>query len=336
MIQLTYIKNFKLNSKISLDYRLSYEIHGEELGTAPVVLVIHALTGNSKVTGVNGWWSSLVGENKVIDTNRYTILAFNIPGNGHSPEDSKINTHYQLFTARDVARLFALGLDSLGISSLYAIMGPSLGGGLVWELAALRPNLGEHVIPIASSWYSCQWLRANCHIQACLLEHSSKPLEDARKHAMTLYRTPESLEQKFNEAMANSPSLDVETWLDYHGTQLSSRFKLSAYKMMNQLLKTIDITRNGASLLEVAKSIQGHIHLVTVDSDLLFKSDQCWDTYVKLKSVKENVSIYEINSIHGHDAFLIEYSQLSKFLKPIFNPLITQNENHQLNHIWHR
>ncbi|HLV41936.1 MAG TPA: hypothetical protein VKY37_06640, partial [Brumimicrobium sp.] len=59
---------------------LSYEVFGKELYTAPIVLVNHALTGNSNVAGEDGWWTDLVGENKVIDTLKYTVLAFNIPG----------------------------------------------------------------------------------------------------------------------------------------------------------------------------------------------------------------------------------------------------------------
>ncbi|HMI07545.1 MAG TPA: hypothetical protein VK528_08375, partial [Flavobacterium sp.] len=61
---------------------LFYQTFGPELGTAPVVLVNHALTGNSNVTGKNGWWNDLIGKEKTIDTNYFTVIAFNIPGNG--------------------------------------------------------------------------------------------------------------------------------------------------------------------------------------------------------------------------------------------------------------
>ena len=62
---------------------LSYQVFGPSLNTAPVVLVNHALTGNSKVIGEQGWWNDLIGESKTIDTNKYTVLAFNVPGNGY-------------------------------------------------------------------------------------------------------------------------------------------------------------------------------------------------------------------------------------------------------------
>ena len=63
------------------DFELSYQLFGQELFTKPIVLVNHALTGNSDVAGDSGWWNSLIGVNKLIDTNKYTIIAFNIPGN---------------------------------------------------------------------------------------------------------------------------------------------------------------------------------------------------------------------------------------------------------------
>ena len=61
---------------------LSFQVFGCTLHTAPIVLVNHALSGNSQVVGENGWWNDLIGENKTIEVNKYTILAFNVPGNG--------------------------------------------------------------------------------------------------------------------------------------------------------------------------------------------------------------------------------------------------------------
>jgi homoserine O-acetyltransferase len=143
-------------------------------------------------------------------------------------------------------------------------------------------------------------------------------LADARMHAMTLYRTPESLTSKFQRTEASKSRFNVESWLDYHGKALNQRFNLSAYKLMNQILKTIDITRGRGSFNEIAGRIKSSIHMVTITSDLFFKTEENWNTYVDLKLIKDNVFISEINSIHGHDAFLMEYNQLIKILKPIF------------------
>jgi len=327
MENLSYIKilNYVTKSGKAVNVNLSYQVFGKPLHSAPIVMVNHALTGNSKVTGENGWWNDLIGDFKCIDTTQFTVLAFNIPGNGFDGKHENIIENYRDFIARDVAKLFALALKKLNINKLYAVIGGSVGGGIAWELAALKPNLIEHLIPVATDWKSTDWLIANCHIQDAILNHSNKPLEDARMHAMTLYRTPESLTKKFNRSKYNIHEFNVENWLSYHGNALNKRFKLKAYKFMNQVLRTIDITKNRGTLQEVVSKINATIHIVTINSDMFFKAEENWDTFVDLKLIKENVNIHEIKSIHGHDAFLIEFNQLAGFLKPIFQ--INKNAN---------
>ena len=143
------IANYTTLSGVTQNIELSYQIFGRELHSAPIVLVNHALTGNSNVTGKDGWWSALIGDGKCIDTNKYTVLSFNIPGNGY---DSFVIDNYKDFVAGDVAKIFLLGLDQLQISKLFAIIGGSLGGGIAWEMVALNPKLTEHLIPVASDW----------------------------------------------------------------------------------------------------------------------------------------------------------------------------------------
>ncbi|WP_268847956.1 alpha/beta fold hydrolase [Flavobacterium aestivum] len=295
---------------------LSYHLFGPALHTAPIILVNHALTGNSQVVGLNGWWNVLIGEDRTIDTNKYTILAFNVPGNGF---DDTIIENYLDFTARDIARLFIEGLKILKINQLYAIIGGSVGGGIAWEIAALEPKIAQHLIPIASDWKATDWLIANCFLQEQILNNSSKPIEDARIHAMLCYRTPESFKEKFDRTINNELAVfNIESWLSHHGTKLQKRFQISAYKLMNQLLKTIDIARERESFLAVATQIEADIHIVGINSDLFFTVKENKETYETLKKHKENVTFQEIDSVHGHDAFLIEYKQLDNLLKGIF------------------
>lgn len=312
------INNYVTKSGVKFSTQLSYQTFGKTLGEAPVVLVNHALTGNSNICGIDGWWSDLIGDDKCIDTSIYTVLAFNIPGNGYDDISENLIENYKDFTARDIAEIFAIGLEKLGIERLFAVIGGSVGGGIAWELAASNPSLCEHVIPIATDWKSTDWVIANCYIQDNILNHSSEPLYDARLHAMTLYRTPESFTEKFKRMIAENGLFNIESWLNHHGEVLNNRFQLSAYKMMNQILRTIDITSDRGSFLEVASQINSDIHIITINSDLFFKADENWKTYVELKSQKDNLTIGEIKSIHGHDAFLIEFHQLASLLKPIF------------------
>lgn len=300
---------------------LSYQLFGCALNSAPVVLVNHALTGNSNVAGSEGWWSTLIGPNKAIDTNHFTVLAFNIPGNGFDGHTNHLIEDYKDFVARDVAKLFLSGLESLGINQLFAAIGGSLGGGIAWEMAALNPKITTHLIPVASDWKSTDWIIANCLIQEQFLVNSKRPVQDARMHAMLCYRTPESFQNRFHRSQNEEFDLfNIETWLLHHGDKLQKRFQLSAYKLMNQLLKTIDITTNRGSAAEVLQTIEAEIHIIGIDSDLFFVSEENTATLKLLHPKLSNVSYHEITSIHGHDAFLIEYEQLNAIIKEIFQP----------------
>jgi homoserine acetyltransferase len=88
---------------------------------------------------------------------------------------------------------------------------------------------------------------------------------------------------------------------------------------MNQLLKTIDITRGEDVLNELIKKITGNINIITIDSDLLFCSNENWKMHERIKKIKKNVNIFEIKSKYGHDAFLIENEQMINIIKAIFN-----------------
>ena len=311
------LKNFTTESgAFYASLNLSFQVFGPELHTAPIVLVNHALTGNSHVVGENGWWNDLIGANKTIDTTKYTILAFNVPGNGF---DGFIIENYSDFNARDIARIFIEGIRFLEIKQLYAIIGGSVGGGIAWEMVALEPKITQHLIPIATDWKSTDWLIANCFLQEQILKNSSKPIEDARTHAMLCYRTPESFAAKFQRTTNEELAIfNVESWLLHHGEKLQKRFQISSYKMMNQLLKTIDVTRNSASFEEITSRIEAEIHIIGINSDLFFTANENKATYEELKKYKNKVSYQEIVSIHGHDAFLIEYKQLHNLLQDIF------------------
>ncbi|WP_034923574.1 alpha/beta fold hydrolase [Gillisia sp. CAL575] len=328
MLQKIKISNFKNNAGTIQELQLTYQIFGRELGTAPIVLVNHALTGNSAVTGKNGWWKEIIGIDKSIDLKDYTVLAFNNPGNGFDGEESHLLLNYKDFNLRDIAKLYSEALKQLGVSKIFAGIGGSVGGALLWEQAVLDPDLFEHLIPIATDYKATPWVKAQCKVQEQILNNSVSPVSDARMHAMTIYRSPESFVFKFASSQ-NHKSGNIEGWLEHHGKKLENRFQLAAYKLMNHLLSTSDISLGRGDHLNSASKITGDIHIITINSDGLFTPSENWDTYVNLSLIKENISIHEIRSIHGHDAFLIENSQVASFIDPIFNAGNKQNEKNK-------
>ena len=318
-LQHIVLRNFTtLNGVLNPQIKLSYQVFGKPLGKAPVVLVNHALTGNSEVAGENGWWKDLVGDGKVIDTKIYTVLSFNIPGNGF---DGFVIDNYKDFVARDIAKLFLIGLKELKINELFATIGGSLGGGIAWEMAVLQPDFTENLVVVATDWKSTDWLIANCQIQEQFLLNSKHPVHDARMHAMLCYRTPESFKERFHRSKNDDLEIfNVESWLLHHGKKLQERFQLSAYKLMNQLLKSIDVTKGRSRNFNVLENIEAKIHIVGVDSDLFFTAEENRETHKQLALTHPNVTYNEIHSVHGHDAFLMEYEQLEKIIEGIFVP----------------
>ena len=83
------VKNVQIYSGREVDFHLSYQNFGQDINQFPVVVVNHSLTGNSNVSGQNGWWKDLIGKNKLIDTDRFSVLAFNIPGNCFGKEKNE-------------------------------------------------------------------------------------------------------------------------------------------------------------------------------------------------------------------------------------------------------
>ena len=310
-VTLSDFTNWRGESILSLT--LTYQVAGPALGTAPIVLVCHALTGNSAVAGPEGWWAKLIGPGQTIDTTRYTILSIDIPGNeyaGSAPLDDP-----SLLSVRDVARLWLLVLRELRVDHLYALIGPSLGGGIAWQIAALEPTLAEHLFPIATDYKASDWLLAQTEVQRLILDHSDCPIHDARVHAMLTYRTPESLIGRFGGKTTDSGLPRVLDWLDYHGRTLEGRFSLSAYRVMTFLSSTIHAAESEKELTRIASDI----HLVAIDSDRLFPYFIARETIERLwSSGKERAELHTIVSDHGHDAFLIEYDQLCRIMSPFF------------------
>ena len=313
------IPSFKLHCGKVIPLTLSYQVFGKALHEAPVVLVNHSLTGNSNVSGEEGWWSDIIGPKKLIDTEVYSVIAFNFPGNGF---DDDFLTSYKDWILRDVSEAFKIALDELGVSELFAAIGGSIGGALAWEMAVSHPHFIRNVIPIACHWEASDWILANVLLQDRLLHNSQNPLEDARIHAMLCYRTPQSLKFRFDRTINKEQNkFNVETWLLYHGDKLASRFAISAYKSMNHLLGSVAICHERDSFETLVEKVTGNIFIVSIDTDLFFTHEDNRETYRRLLNVKPNVFFKTINSIHGHDAFLIEHDQLRNLLKEVFTPI---------------
>lgn len=321
------IQNYRTSTNILYDdLELTFQCFGQPLCSKPLILVHHALTGNSDVASEqSGWWNRLIGYNKLIDLEEYAVVCIDILGNGFNEECPQL-LNPKDFNISDIATLNWLLLDKLQVNQFYACIGGSIGGGVAWEMVAQRPNAFKYLIPIATHWKATDWIIGHNYIQSQLLEKTNG-LELARMMAMMFYRTPASFEDKFHSKPCSNHTFQVNSWLNHHGERLKSRYKKESYKMMNHLLATLDITNKRGSFNRIVQSISSTIIQVGISSDLYFSVEDNRKTKTILDRLDIENYYFEIDSIHGHDAFLIEYEQLEQFLSPFFKQKKTSNEN---------
>ncbi len=307
-------ENFKLSSGENVSLSLSYQTFGLQLGKGPLVVVNHSLTGDSNISGDNGWWSELIGSKKMINTDKFCVMCINIPGNIQEKRGFNYGNKWIL---SDVAKLFIQLLKNLGVRKVHSLIGGSIGGGLVWEMGLLDENFFENLIPVAADYKASDWLISNTYFQNLILKNSKNPVFDARLHAMLSYRNPKSINRRFKIKSNDLNERKVIDWLNHHGNKLKEKFSLKSYIHMNHLLSSIGCNYENKFLKLITKN-KSKIHLVGVNSDLLFPNFEIENTYDLLSAIKKNIYYYQIQSDHGHDAFLIEFKQMKSKLNHIF------------------
>jgi len=294
-----------LEIETNVGLSLNYKTYGRRKGDGETVLILHALTGNSNVAGENGWWKEVVGFDKTIDLSKYHVVAIDIPGNGAKGQTVNDIERYDSYL---IGWLIADTLQNDGYFNIDLAFGVSLGGGLLWEILVDNPLWINKAFVIAAHWQSSPWLKGITHVQNEILEHSINPIEDARKMAMLFYRSQMGFEKKF------SRNSQAKGWLDYHGEALQKRFSVEAYQLMNQLLGSINAIEGHKSFSDAVLPIVTKIIQVGINSDILFSANDNKNTHAELEILGKPTFYEEIDSVHGHDAFLIENKQLEKII----------------------
>jgi homoserine O-acetyltransferase len=293
------------NSKIEI----TYQVFGLPIGTAPVVLVFHALTGNSQATGTNGWWQQVIGNQQAIDTNQVSVIAIEIPSATSFHFDLK---EYKPFiTIKDLVPWYDGLLSSLAINSIDMVIGGSLGGALALEFVAESKLPVKNVIAIACLPENSHWSYGLLQVQEEILLHNTLGLELARKQAMLFYRSPEGLEEKFQN---QSKKDGISSWLEYHANSLKNRFSKEDYLFRNHLLMQVQVKWN-LFLQHKLKRHQTKIVFIGISSDQLYPNTQIQQVAKLWKNDYPEVYFEELISAHGHDAFLIDQKQVSELIQ---------------------
>jgi homoserine O-acetyltransferase len=286
-------------------YHLDGELNAERDN---LVIVFHSLTGRSETVG--GWWGSLVGPGKTVDTDRYAVLCANLLGSCYGTTGPAEVDSFPLVTPRDQARLVQLLVDELDVRSVVLAAGASLGGMVTMEWAVENPSLARAVTvfaaPAAHTAYAIAWN----HVQRAAIESGGeRGLDIARMVAMMTYRTAGEHAARFGRGTEPDGRWSVASYLDHQGRKLRDRFSVDSYVALTKAMDAHDVGRGRGGVAEALRGIEGRLVGVGIPGDLLYSPDE-----VREWVDAAGAEYREIISIHGHDAFLLEPEQVGAIL----------------------
>jgi len=322
------------------------------------VLICHALTGDQfvasdhPITGKPGWWTTMVGPGKPIDTDRFFVICSNVIGGcmGSTgpaeidPSDGKpYGLNFPLVTIRDMVRAQKRLVEHLGIDKLLAVVGGSMGGMQVLQWAATYPESVRAVVPIAcAARHSAQNIAFHeVGRQAIMADpdwqegeywaHGTKPskgLAVARMAAHITYVSEMALQRKFGRNLQNREALSfqfaadfqIESYLQYQGASFVDRFDANAYLYITRAMDYFDLAEeHGGQLSEVFRLNAPRFCIISFSSDWLFPPAENKRIAHALNAVAAQVSFVEIKSDKGHDAFLLNEPEMFDTVRGFIN-----------------
>jgi homoserine O-acetyltransferase len=313
------------------------------------VLVCHALTGDQYVaephplTGRAGWWDTIIGPGRPLDTERYFLICANVLGGcmgSTGPRDEMTDpegrplgrpwgTDFPNVTIRDMVRAQKRLVEHLGIERLLGVIGGSMGGMQVLEWAATYPDAVYAAAPIATAAYhSAQNIafhevgRAAIHSDpdwrgGRYWEDDRIPaqgLSVARMVAHITYLSEQALTRKFGRRLRGASSLtfledvfEVESYLRHQGSTFVRRFDANSYLTITRAMDYFDLASDhGGDLAAAFRGTATRFFVASFSSDWLFPTSESRAIVRALNAAAANVSFVEIASDKGHDAFLLE------------------------------
>ena len=352
---------FDLNEPMTLEsgvvlpqIRVAYQTYGTlDSERTNAILVCHALTGDQfvadihPITGKPGWWTTMVGPGKIIDTDRYFVICSNVLGGclGTSgPMDINAATNepwglnFPVITIGDMVNVQRRLIDHLGIESLFCVIGGSMGGMQVLQWAKAYPERVFAAVPIATAArHSAQNIAFNeVGRQAIMadpdwcggdyLRQGRSPergLAVARMAAHITYLSQQALHRKFGRNLQDRAKItygfeadfQVESYLRHQGTSFVERFDANAYLYITRAMDYFDLAADhGGRLAEAFRGTRTRYCAISFTSDWLFPTAESRAIIHALNAVAANVSFVEIETDKGHDAFLLDEPEFLRTL----------------------
>ena len=309
------------------------------------VLICHALSGNHHVAGRHaagdkypGWWDNMVGPGKPIDTDRFFVVGLNNLGGCHgstgplsiNPESGEdYGADFPVITVKDWVKSQAMLADYLGITQWAAVVGGSLGGMQALQWAIDYPERVRHALVIASSpKLSTQNIAFNDVARQAILtdpdfhgghyaRHRTLPkrgLKIARMMGHITYLAEDGLGKKFGRELHSDGfqygydvEFEVESYLRYQGDKFAGQFDANTYLLMTKALDYFDPAAEYGNNLQVALAhTRAGFFVASFSSDWRFSPERSHELVKALIAAQKPVQYIEVESHHGHDAFLME------------------------------
>lgn len=321
---------FRLESGTLLpELTVAYRHDGPGPDEAPQVVVVHALTGSADAAG--DWWAPLIGPGRALDTDRMGVLCANLLGGrygttGPTSRDPATGRPYGAMfprvTPRDQAAAQWRLLDALGIDDLALVTGGSLGGMVALEIALERPAAVHHVLPIAAPAATGPLAVAWNHIQLSVIEQlGDAGLSLARQLAMTTYRAEADFDERFGRSREPDDRPAIVSYLEYQGSKLLDRFDAQTYRVLVQSMDDHDVGRERGGIVAALTSLAAAGTRLTglgIGGDLLYGPAQVHALVDAATAAGVPGAGYrELSSTKGHDAFLVEWAQISEVLADV-------------------
>lgn len=327
-------------------FQIAYQTYGElNADRSNAVLICHALTGDQHVanvhpvTGKQGWWDTLVGPGRPIDPRHYFIICSNVIGGcmgstgpaSINPATGKVwGLDFPVITIPDMVRAQAMLIDRLGIDTLFAVVGGSMGGMQVLQWTAAYPARVYSALAIAcSTRHSAQNIAFHeLGRQAVMADpdwhnggyadrgiHPHRGLAVARMAAHITYLSDAALHRKFGRRMQDrelptfsfDADFQVESYLRYQGSSFVERFDANSYLYLTRAMDYFDIAADhGGVLAKAFAGIKTRFCVVSFTSDWLFPTSESRALVHALNASSARVSFAEIETDRGHDAFLLD------------------------------
>jgi homoserine O-acetyltransferase len=323
---------------------IAYETYGTLNSTKTnAVLVCHALSGDAHVSGKGGWWSSIVGEGKPIDTNKYFVICSNVLGScrgstGPSSINPKTGQNYgldfPLVSIIDFVNAQRRLIDQLGIGKLLAVVGGSMGGMQVLQWMNAYPDRIRAAVSIATALkHSPQQIAFNeVGRQAIIADPDwnggnyygkaapAKGLAIARMIGHITYMSEASMEKKFGRKTNNTTGqsrfgtgFEVEGYLRSRGDSFVGRFDANSYLYITKAIDAFNLPNGNSNAL--FKGLKAKVLVVAYKSDWLYNTTQAREIIKACKQSEVDASYCELDAPYGHDSFLVETEQLGRLVE---------------------